>query len=270
MLTAFRHTSPMTKARLLSTLYSSHRIRSQTTIRTIFPATRNPRPSSIQNRPTIQAPLQIVQSSRAIDTFTRATSYRNYQNAAAFGVAEDIIEIRAAVIVPESTTGPIYVPQFANLAERLIADFKISEIHLTSYGAETIRTLYNDLADQSITRDLVDIMDRRLSEFEKARKASGRKDITLWIAANEPHTCGARFHTDSLRGLKNHPRGMWEALEDDIKQFGYDHWSMKVYWFLADLIKADIIQRRELLEYHGDPEDEHLWGASRVKWRRLL
>ncbi|KAF3916510.1 hypothetical protein ABW20_dc0101325 [Dactylellina cionopaga] len=195
---------------------------------------------------------------------------RNQSAAATIRATEDICEDSATIITASSTTSPVYVPEFPNLAERLVADFKVASVSLTQYGIETLKKLYGDLPDQSITRDVVATMEYRLREFEKARKARGETEIKMWVPANEPETCGARAHTDSLRILKTQPRGMWEVLKQDIQEYCYDPWSMKVYWLLVDLIKADIIQRRDLMEYHGDPEDEHLWGPSMVKWRRLL
>ncbi|KAK6532112.1 hypothetical protein TWF694_003274 [Orbilia ellipsospora] len=195
---------------------------------------------------------------------------RRYQSVAAIRAVEDINEQAPQIASQVPPPHQNYVSQFSNLAERIIDDFKLAEIQLTSYGVETLKKLYGDLSDQNITVDVMQMMVKRLAEFEQAREESGIKVFKTWVPANEPHTCGARFHTNSLRILKCHPRGMWEVLELESQKFGQNHWSMKVYWFLAYLIKADIIQRRELPEYHGDAEDEHMWGASRVKWRRLL
>ncbi|KAF3911152.1 hypothetical protein AA313_de0208431 [Arthrobotrys entomopaga] len=196
--------------------------------------------------------------------------FRRYQSAAAIRAVEDTNEYAAQIANQVPPPRQNYFSEFSNLAERLIDDFQLAEIQLTSYGVDTLKKLYGDLLDQNITMEVVQMMAKRLAEFEQARKESGTKIFKIWVPANEPHICSARFHTNSLRILKSHPRGMWEVLEQETQQFGQSHWSMKVYWFLADLIKADIIQRREIPEYHGNLEDEHLWGASRVKWRRLL
>ncbi|KAK6535815.1 hypothetical protein TWF281_000065 [Arthrobotrys megalospora] len=216
--------------------------------------------------PTVSLNFKTLDQTRV----SRLQPHRQMQSVAARVEDAELENIPiVAVATASAPARPAYVPQFSNLAERLIDDFKAVDINFTQTGAQTIKLLFSDLPDQSITSDLVNVMDARLREYERNLKANGEDIFKVWTPANESHTCGARFRTDSLRKLEKHPRGMWEALEEDIRQFHYDHWGMKVYWFMVELIKADIIAKREVEEFHGTPEEEEGWGLK-PRWRRLL